>query len=246
MSNSFNISVKPEIAAAVVKIDAIKNDTGPIRNDVTAIHDTNLPAVKTDTGAIRNDVTAIHDTNLPAVKTDTGAIRNDVTDIHDTNLPALYTKVLHVDNSIDTIDGIVDSIKTVTDVIPLKLRGNFSLYALNTTQGTLQTVCNISGRGKLIYLVIFCGDGGDTIECQFTIDTLPSNLFTHTGDTTKQRVIFSDSVNVATSFSATLIPFNTSDINLLNVEFDTSLLVQIRRSVGSTASVSCKVAVSED
>lgn len=57
MSNSFNISVKPEIAAAVVKIDAVKTDTADIRTDVTAIHDTDLPAVIPEIDAVNTLVT---------------------------------------------------------------------------------------------------------------------------------------------------------------------------------------------
>lgn len=53
MSNSYNISVAPQVAA----VQAAVNTAGAITLD---IHDVDIPAVKTDTGNIRNiDVSAI-------------------------------------------------------------------------------------------------------------------------------------------------------------------------------------------
>ncbi len=60
MSNSFNISVKPEIAA-------VKVDTADIRSDVTAIHDTALPAIDVLIDTIDTEVDAIRAADLPAL-----------------------------------------------------------------------------------------------------------------------------------------------------------------------------------
>ena len=96
MSNSFNISVKPEIAAAVVKIDANK---AVIDN----IHDVDLPAAKTVIDSNSTIISDIHDTDLPAAKTVIDSNSTIITDIHDTDLPGAVSKI-------DVIDGIVDSI----------------------------------------------------------------------------------------------------------------------------------------
>lgn len=99
MSNSFNISVKPEIAA-------VKADTADIRSDVTAIHDTNLPAVKSDTGDIRTDVTAIHDTDLPAAVTKIDANKSVVDLIRGTDVPNIQTNIDANETKIDAIQPL--------------------------------------------------------------------------------------------------------------------------------------------
>lgn len=137
MANSFNISVKPEIAAAVVKIDSIKADTGPIRNDVTAIHDTDLPSVKNDTGPVRNDVTALHDTMIPSLMLDTGAIRNDMTDIHDTDLPLVKIDTGAIRNDVD--DCKVGIAAIPTDQLFSVDLSDVEIAAANTDKATTTT-----------------------------------------------------------------------------------------------------------
>jgi len=217
MSNSFNISVAPEIAALDTKVDTV--DTV-----VDSIRATDVPAL---------------DVKITTLDTVADNIRNiDVPNIQ-TNIDANETKI-------DVIDGIVDSIKLQTDLIPLKPRGNFSLFSLLTSDNTLQTVCNISGTGKLIYILAYPNNAGDTIECKLTIDGIPSILLSHTGDVIAQRLIFSDWDSADTIFKISFIPFTDSDINLLNCEFDTSLLFQIRRSAGAGAVVCGKICVTVD
>lgn len=75
MSNSYNISMAPKVAAVQAAVDANALVT-------TNIHDVDLPAVGEIGIANGVIITNIHDVDLPAVKTDTGNIRSvDVPDI---------------------------------------------------------------------------------------------------------------------------------------------------------------------
>lgn len=239
MSNSFNISAVPELAAIETKIDTVDTEVdairavdvpslvgylSPIRNDVTSIHDTYLPYIMTETGAIRNDVTAIHDTNLPAVKTDTGAIRNDVTDIK----------------------SDAAAIKLKTDLTPQKIRGHFSKYGLTTASGSFTNVCNITGSGKIICCQVALADAGDTLEGKITLDGIASLAFSHTGDVDPQYVILDDY-----NISPTVLRFRLSQSGAenfihINMEFDTSCLFQVRRSAGAASSVYASTDISLD
>lgn len=259
MSNSFNISVKPEIAAAVIKIDANK---AVIDN----IHDVDLPAAKTVIDSNKTVIDNIHDTDLPAAVVKIDANKSVIDNIHDTDLPAVNTKVTTVDTvvdlirstdvpniqtninanetKIDTIDGIVDDIKIKTDFLPQKFRGHFSLSFLSTSLTPFQEVVNVSGQGILHYIIISTDASANQVELRITIDSILSQVVIHSGDTIFQRVIFSDSHLASTSFILSLIPITTSDINLLNVHFDTSLLVEVHRGLDPPGTVNCKVAYS--
>lgn len=236
MSNTFNISVKPEISAVSAKvdanktvIDAIKNDTGPIRNDVTAIHDTNLPVVMAKVSAIRNDVTAIHDSMLPSVKLDTAALRNDVTDIHDTDLPLVKTDTGAIRNDINDINAIVNAIKTKTDALPQSFRGTIRSVKGASSLQTWNTILDVSGSGILLALPFRTTDLSNTVSVQIVYDGITCVGVSHTGDTDYQFAtpdMASASLNIIT-----LNSFSYSDgfMKYLNLEFTTTLLIQIKR-----------------
>lgn len=94
MSNSFNISVKPEIAAVKAVVDA----NSVILVDV---HDTDLPAVKTDTADIRTDATVIRDTDLPAAVTAIGTNLSKLNNIINNLLPDITTEINDNETKID-------------------------------------------------------------------------------------------------------------------------------------------------
>ncbi len=178
MSNSFNISVKPEIAA-------VKADTADIRTDVTAIHDTDLPAVKTDTADIRTDVTAIHDTNLPAVKT--------VVDNNAVSLAALYNR--------GTLLSVYDGSPANVWEDVLNVSGSGILYLIlfeNTDGGTTGDI-RITIDGILSRELSF---GGDISEYSVIIDAdrIDLNYFelrliaADTGDYNPLNIEFSTSL----------------------------------------------------
>jgi len=110
MSNSFSVDVRPEIAAAVVKIDANK---AVIDN----IHDTDLPAVKTVVDSNDTIITDLHDTDLPAAKTVIDSNSTIITDIHDTDLPAVKSVVDTNNTVIDLIRGNQLYFSQASDVI---------------------------------------------------------------------------------------------------------------------------------
>ncbi len=126
MSNSFNISVKPEIAAAVAKIDAIDAVVDAIRGtDVV-----NLASL------IANNAVAIEV-------------------IHANDIPGTNAKVELNLAAIDIIDGIADAIKLKTDLIPQNVRGKHYLAFLTHNTTSLADVVNITGsHGKLYQLML--------------------------------------------------------------------------------------------
>jgi hypothetical protein len=246
MSNSFNISDKPEIAANLVQILSnasalatiqitglpdiatailsVKNDTGPVRNDVTSIHDVLLPDIKGDTGPVRNDVTAIHDTMLPSVKTDTGAIRNDVTDIK----------------------SDAAAIRLKTDELPQNVRGVLTKGRVLTDSGTFEDVVNVTGHGKLHQVSFNPLNLADTAEVKITIDGTVLTI-DHTGDAAQQMICFyCDSALDAVIFLGKQVHAITDPNRYINLDFAVSLLIQVRRSAGTTDNVRCAAIYSLD
>lgn len=213
MANNFNISVKPEIAAAVVKIDNNKTVIDENKVILADLHDTDLPAI---------------DTKLTTLDTVADNIRNiDVPNIQ-TNIDANETKI-------DTIDGIVDAIKLKTDATPQNVRGKLYGVFLTTAESAFQDVVNISGHGKLNKLVIAVYDAGDTIELKVTFDGTAADNVAHTGDVIQQ--IISINIVSGTGIALAKLPTTGADVNLFNIEFESSLLIQIRRSAGAAGNV---------
>ncbi len=217
MSNSFNISVAPEIAA-------LKADTADIRTDVTAIHDTDLPAVETKIDII--------DTTVDALRA--------------VDVPILSGKLDTIDTEIGVIDGIADAIKLKTDLIPQKVRGNFSIYRHGMGADTFEDVCSITGQGKLYSLICWVENAGDGVEILITIDGVLSNIIQHTGDLIKQHIFCTEEDAASDKFEISKLPFSATQPHLLNLEFDTSLHIQVRRYVGSTTWVAAKAIIFED
>ena len=195
MSNSFNISVAPEIAALDAKIDILDTEVDAIRS---------------------------------------------------LNLPAILTLIGTVDTEVGVIDGIVDAIKVKTDALPQVVRGHFTIYHIDTSSGSFVDLCNISGQGHLIYISVYANNALDTVEVKFIIDGIPSLTFSHGGDTVMHRIIYLDADNTANQFAIGGVPYASDGSYLLSTDFDTSLVVQIRRSAGAAVSVIGKVAVCVD
>lgn len=217
MSNYFYISLAPEIAALDTKIDTI--DT-----EVDAIRAVDLPAIDTLIDTVDTVVDSIRSTDVPNIQT---------------NIDANETKI-------DTIDGIVDAIKLKTDLLPQNFRGALGVQYFSTANPAFQTALTLSGSGKLIHTVVKCGNAGDTVELRITIDGVLSQPISHTGDVLWQRAYFSEQNFGNPTFDLLLLPVTTSDSNLLNVDFQTSLLVELRRSAGVTVDVQTKSLYSLD
>ena len=224
MSNSFNIDVKPEIAeiaadiaAAIVTVNA--NSSGLATSIISDLVDIN---------------TAIVDSQA--------AVLESIT----TNLALTDAKINVNLAAIDIIDGIVDAIKLKTDATPQNVRGNFNKSNLSTANAALQDVVNITGHGKLYLIGINCASADDTIEIKVTIDGDAFLVASHTGDTTTQIIIPDVLSPSAASAELYILSFPSTEPRLFNIEFDTSLLIQIRRSAGTAGNVNCKVYYSLD
>ncbi len=153
MSNTFNISVKPEIAAVSALV--IDNQT-----EIATIRVTDLPAL---------------DTKIITLDTVADNIRNiDVPNIQ-TNIDANETKI-------DTIDGIVDAIKLKTDLLPQSFRGDFHTDYITTESATFVAVVNLTGSGILYALNLRLANAADTVELRVTIDGILLSVLSHTGD----------------------------------------------------------------
>ena len=152
--------------------------------------------------------------------------------IRATDVPAIQTNIDANETKIDTIDSVVDAIKIKTDAMPQMVRGSFTIAGMNYGGDTQTNLVNVTGSGKLLQMSIACSTAGLTVELQTTIDGVASALITHTGDT-ENMIVYP----VARIASNTILQFLTIlassyDNNFSNIEFDTSLQIQIRRSAG--------------
>ncbi len=239
MSNSFNISVKPEIAA-------VKVDTADIRADVTVIHDTDIPAIKTDTGFIRTDLASHRADDMAALGDMLTTIDTEVGLIHTSDLPDIDGKIDAIDTEVGVIDGIADAIKLKTDNIQQNVRGDYTLFYATSDSIVEVEVCNITGHGKLNYVWGRCANAADTVSIVIYLDGIPSRELIHTGDTLIQMIILSDNYNVETFFQTHFVPHDEATQYLMYLEFATSCQITVRRSAGTTDLVHCKACVSID
>ena len=236
MGNSFNISVKPEIAAVKAVVDA----NSVILVDV---HNTDLPAAVTKIDANKTVIDEnkviladLHDTDIPALNTKLITVDAVVDNIRNIDVSNIQTNIDANETKIDTIDGIVDAIKTKTDATPQNVRGTVLSGRLLTTSAAFVDVINLTGHGILYNLYAGLSNVGDTIELHVIIDGKTSNVFTFTGSLIIQNLMPSYA-SPAFYFYISSRDLVDGDNNLFNLEFDTSLIVQIRRSAGSNDTV---------
>jgi len=232
MSNSFNISVKPEIAAVKTVVDA----NSVILVDV---HNTDLPAAKTVIDENKVILVDVHDTDLPAAKTVIDSNASNIGHIRNTAIPNVITEIDANETKIDDNKAILDLIQAKTDTIPQKFRGHFTLTALNTTSASWVDVINITGQGTLIGLCILCNYADDTVEASVLIDGVASVTVTHTGDTIPQVLV--PAQHYAETYNFVKLTDPVGQLTSFNVEFDTNLRVYLKRSAGTSGIVSCGV-----
>ncbi|MBA7525358.1 hypothetical protein ES705_17509 [subsurface metagenome] len=214
MSNSFNISDAPDIAANLVQI--LSNASA-----LATIQTTDLPGIVDEINLNQVFIEAIIDSQLPDILT---AVGNNAT-------------------AIGVIDGIVDAIKLKTDATPQNVRGTFTRAYLSTTSATPVPVVDITGHGKLHMVSFKCDDVSDTIRIYLNIDGVASSI-DYTGDADPHLVI-------PHLLCATLInfqPISETDVRnkLFNLEFSTSLLINISRHAGTADNVRGEVYYSLD
>jgi len=152
MSNSFNISVKPEIAA----LSALVQDN---QTEIAGIRGADLIALTDEIDANEALLDLILD---PGIVNLASAIANNSTDIA-------------------TVDGIVDSILEDTAALPQNVRGKSYSAQLSTAESAFQVVCDVTGHGIIRHIAIQC-DAADNIQIKITLDDTVLELYTYPGN----------------------------------------------------------------
>lgn len=186
------------------------------------------------------------------IKTDTTAILIDTAEIDSikertANLPDDPASKTNIDDLYFTLNAAstaIAAIKLKTDLLPLKFRGKYYDTQIYTTENTWQTVIDKTGHGKLYTLAMSCSVLDDTVEVRLTTDGTVWTVIDHTGDTTVQSIIKDSSISV--DGLMTKLPYPLTEPRLFDIEFSTSLLVQVRRSLGDAANVWCGVSYALD
>jgi hypothetical protein len=140
---------------------------------------------------------------------------------------------------VDSILTDVVAIKAKTDLTPQNVRGKFHTTFFSTASNIFVEALNVSGHGKLLFLGFKVLDSTDTVEIRLTTDGFEWLLIFHTGDIVYQNILPDCNLLVAGAFLK-LIPEPQPQPLLFDVEFSTSLLIELRRSVGTADAVVCK------
>lgn len=153
-------------------------------------------------------------------------------------IAAVSDKVDINTSKIDVIDSISNAIKLKTDLIPQAVRGTLYKGSLNTSSSEFQNVVNATGQGKLLMLSCLLMFDTDTLQLILTLDGSAFAPFSHTGNTTEHFLLPSLEILYVEPRLRSIVP-PLSDVNIFGFEFDTSLLIQIRRSDGTGGDVKC-------
>jgi len=123
---------------------------------------------------------------------------------------------------------------------PQNVRGKFYTAWLSTSSASFVEVLNLTGHGKLLHLAFKVLNLDDTVEIRLTTDGLEWYLIFHTGDIVYQNIV-PDCNLILAGAMLKLIPEPQPQPLLFDVEFSTSLLIELRRSAGTNDAVACKV-----
>ncbi|MBA7523131.1 hypothetical protein ES705_15254 [subsurface metagenome] len=146
---------------------------------------------------------------------------------------------ISVKPEVDSILDKVIAIKAKTDLTPQNVRGKFHTAFFSTTSNTFVEALNITGHGKLLFLAFRVINLADTVEIRLTTDGFEWLLIFHTGDIVYQNILPDCNLLVEGAFLK-LVPEPQPQPLLFDVEFSTSLLIELRRSAGTAESVVCK------
>ena len=142
MSNSFNISVKPEIAANLVQI--LSNASA-----LATIQVTDLPAIVNEINANQVFIEAIIDTQLPNIATQNTNIKSAVDAIADPQLTDIATAIGDNSTAIGIIGGNVDSILALKRFQDYTPKSEYSNIVNNITPGSASVVVTIDGTIRI-------------------------------------------------------------------------------------------------
>ncbi len=133
---------------------------------------------------------------------------------------------------------------TFSPFIPQNVRGHTYRAWLGTQSYDFVDVVNVTGHGKIYMIAIQLEVPTDYINFKLNIDGAEWPVAEFSGDTDPHPLVLYPLPSVDTP---NIRPINATDVRskLLNLEFDTSLLVQIHRLAG-TGIVYCEVYYSLD
>ncbi len=170
MSNSFSISVKPEIAALEAKVDIVDTVVDLIRGtDVVAL---------TNAIAANNTILAdLHDTDIPALDTKLTTLDTVVDNIRNIDVSNIQTNII-ANNTIlaDLHDTDIPAINTLASALPTSNRATLLVDETQCTSATYINLVNITGSGKLILMRYTATVAADVL-IKITIDGIVSTEF---------------------------------------------------------------------
>ena len=167
--------------------------------------------------------------------------KSSLSGIRGADLNSILTNIGVNTSAIGVCAGILDDILEDTAALPQNVRGKFYSLRLATGEIGFQDVVNFSGHGKINKIVFNSIDAATTIFIKIILDGTSFATFSHIGDTNDHILILWESPAVADIF-LTSIPFTNADNNLFNLEFNSSLLVQISSGQeGASNIVQCRV-----
>ncbi|GAI69358.1 unnamed protein product [marine sediment metagenome] len=147
---------------------------------------------------------------------------------------------ISVKPEIDSILTDVVAIKAKTALIPQNVRGKFYTAWFSTSSNTFVEALNVTGHGKILLLAFKVLNVGDTVEIRLTTDGFEWYLIFHTGDTVYQNIL-PDCNLILAGAMLKLIPEPQPQSLAFDVEFSSSLKIELRRSAGTFDAVACKV-----
>lgn len=161
--------------------------------------------------------------------------------IRSTDVVNIEADIAAIDADIVTIDTVVDAIKAKTDATPQKVRGQIiSAYSAGVYDN-YEDVCNVTGQGKIYLIAINVTTGTDTISVKLTLDGKVFVEVTHTGDTANHFLFPSLSTIASANIGLTKIEDTGQFPPLFNLSFENTLLLQHKRSAGTTSGTTCKI-----
>lgn len=127
------------------------------------------------------------------------------------------------------------------NIFPPSRRGTYHTAFGFTDQSTFIDIVNVQGHGLLHRCIFYLTDAGSQIEYRFYLDgkLLSENQFT--GSVDYQVAYPSIHGMLANNIQFQSVNAEGSPVNLINLEFNTSLVFQIRRSSGVVANVTASI-----
>ncbi len=214
MANTFNISVKPEIAALEAKVDIVDAIVDAIR----AVDVPLLIAYLTDIDAVVDAIRGTDVVNLSSAiannSTAIGLIRTE-------DVPALDALLdINTAHLVDIVENHLPDINTLVSALPTSNRATLLVDETQCTSAAYIDLVNITGSGKLILMRHTATVAAD-VTIKITIDGIASTEFSDAEEVTKWLLIDNTTGGL-------LVLSHSTTFALLNIDFHTSLRIQVK------------------